>query len=147
MDTAQTEPLHRHLPWGVKILAAITILSGALHVLWGMLATGAGGVSWVAGLVTFTGDVRRWGGSTFGGGLLSLLVGIAQLIVGFALLRRSWWAWAAAALCALISLISPIVSLLHGELKAILGLIIPGLIFYYLLRRDVRDAFRGPART
>ncbi|HVH11577.1 MAG TPA: hypothetical protein VM759_00925, partial [Longimicrobium sp.] len=78
MDTAQIEP-RRPLPWGVKVLAVITIVSGVLQLLWGMVTTGAGGVSWLAGLFTFSGDVRRWGGSTFGGGLLSVLVGAAQL--------------------------------------------------------------------
>jgi hypothetical protein len=36
----------------------------------------------------------------------------------------------------------PLFGLLHGDFAAIFGLIIPGLIFYYLTRPEVRATFR-----
>lgn len=141
MEQVQLE--HRpKLPFGVGILAFLTIVCGLLNLLWGMLAAGAGGVSWLAGLFTFAGDVRRWGAGTFGGGVLNLLTGVVQLYVGFALFRRRRWAWMVAAICAALSLIPPLKSLLDGHLWALFGMIIPGAIFYYLTRRNVRNAFR-----
>lgn len=130
------------IPIGAMILATLSIVNGIGGVLWGMVMAGIGGVGWLGGLLAMEKTVRAWGGGAFGGGLLGIITGIVQIIVGFGLFAGQKWAWLLAAISAAISLIHPVIGLLNGNFWAIFGLIIPGLIFYYLTRPDVRAAFQ-----
>jgi hypothetical protein len=130
------------LPIGMIVLAILSILSGLWGILWGMIMAGVGGVGWLGGLLSMESTIRAWGGSAFGGGLLGMITGVVQIIVGFGLFGRQKWAWLLAAISAAFSLINPVMGLLNGNFWAIFGLVIPGLIFYYITRPDVRNAFR-----
>ena len=130
------------LPIGAMILAILSIVDGLWGILWGMIMMGVGSVSWLGGLLAMEQTIRAWGGGAFGGGLFGILTGIVQIIVGFGLFARQKWAWLLAAISAAISLIHPVMGLLNGNFWAIFGLIIPGLIFYYLTRPDVRAEFQ-----
>jgi hypothetical protein len=123
-------------PLGVKVLAILSILGGIFGFLWSLFLSGLGGISWFAVLVVFEQAVREWGGGKFWGGLLGMVTGVLQVIVGFGLLTGKRWAWLLAAISAGLSLVHPLFGLLHGDFAAIFGLIIPGLIFYYLTRPE-----------
>ena len=129
------------LPTGVIIVGLLLIVGGIFGVLWGLILATAGGVSWLAGLVTVEGAVRAWGGGAFLGGLLSMATGVAEIVAGFGLFARQYWAWLLAVIALGVSLISPIIALLNGNWFALFGLIIPGVILFYLLSPHVRRVF------
>src|SRR5689334_19276165 len=96
---------------GIVIIVAILLLIGGLFsFLWGLLAVGAGGFSFLAGTITFAESVQAWGGSALLGGLLHLVTGLAQIVAGFGLLARQSWAWLLAIVTMVVFLIGPILS-------------------------------------
>ncbi len=129
------------MPFGVIVLAILSIILGLFSVLWGALLTGAGGLSWLAGLLSFQETIRVWGGSAFISGILEVMVGVFQIIAGFGLFARRSWAWWVAIIVTAVALIHPIVGVLSGNFWGLFGLIIPGLIFYYLMKQDIKAVF------
>jgi hypothetical protein len=130
----------------VNILAIFSILGGLFSILWGLALTGVGGVSWLAGTLMFAEGVQSWGGGEFWAGLLSMVVGVAQIIAGFGLLARAGWAWMLAVIVTVVSLISPVLGLINGSLLSIFGLIFPGIVLLILMSGDVRRQFgRAPS--
>jgi hypothetical protein len=125
----------------VNVLAILSILGGLFSIAWGFALTGVGGLSWLFGAVTFTDTVRAWGGSEFWAGLISFGLGVLQIIAGFGLLLRAGWAWLLTVIVTAVSLISPILALVNGNLMSIFGLIIPGIVLLILMSGGVRRQF------
>ena len=69
------------------------------------------------------------------------MVGVFQIIAGFGLFARRSWAWWVAIIVTAVALIHPIVGVLSGNFWGLFGLIIPGLIFYYLMKQDIKAVF------
>jgi hypothetical protein len=129
------------MPLGIIILGIFAIIGGIFSLFWGFGLSGIGGVSWLTGLL-FSQGLQSWGGSAFWAGLWSIVVGTVQIITGIGLFARQKWAWMLALIAAALALITPLVALFGGNLWALWGLIIPGIIFYYLLAdSDVKRAF------
>jgi hypothetical protein len=129
------------MPFGIIILGTLAIIGGIFSLLWGLGLSGFGGMSWLTGLL-FSQGLESWGGNAFGAGLWSMLVGVVQIVTGFGLFARQRWAWLLALIAAGLALLTPLFALLSGNLWALWGLIIPGIIFYYLLAdSDVKRAF------
>jgi hypothetical protein len=125
----------------VSILAVLTIFGGLFSILWGLALTGFGGITWLFGGLTFADEVRSWGGNEFWGGLVSLLVGLVQIVAGFGLLFRARWAWLLAVITAGFAVLTSLVSLINGEVLSIFGLIIPGLVLAILMSGNVKRQF------
>lgn len=129
------------MPLGIIIIGILTLISGLFSILWGLALGGFGGASWLTGLI-FSDSIQAWGGSTVGAGLWSIVVGSVQIVTAFGLFARKTWAWMLALIGAGAALITPLIALFTGNFWSIFGLIIPGLIFFYLLRDDdVQRAF------
>lgn len=129
------------MPIGIAILATFAIIGGIFNLLWGTALSGVGGFSWLTGFL-FSAGLESWGGNAFGAGLWSIVIGLVQLITGFGLFRRQKWAWLLALISSALALLTPLYALFSGNLWALWGLIIPGVIFYYLLAdNDVKRAF------
>ncbi len=129
------------MPLGIIILGTFAIIGGIFSILWGIGLSGAGGMSWLTGLL-FSQGLQSWGGSAFWAGLWSMVIGVVQVVTGFGLFGRKKWAWMLALIAAALALITPLVAIFSGNLWALWGLIIPGVIFYYLLAdSDVKRAF------
>ena len=80
------------------------------------------------------------------GGVLVAL-GIASLIVSWGLLKGKGWAWIVTIIITIISVVFNIISLVTGNFGSIVGLIINGVIIYYLYRPNVKAYFgrvKGP---
>jgi uncharacterized membrane protein (DUF2068 family) len=127
-------------PTGVTILGVLTILAGIWGILWGLAVTGFGGLSWLTGAV-FSQYLQSWGGAAFWAGLLTMAVGVLQLITAGGLFGLKSWAWLLAAIGAGLTILSPILGILNGSFWSLFGLIIPGIILFYLMSADVRRAF------
>ncbi len=130
------------MPVGVFVLGLLMLIGGFFNLFWGAALSTFGGASWLTGLV-FSDSIQAWGGSAFASGLWSLLVGIVQIVTAAGLLARQRWAWLVALISAGLALITPILGVTHGSFWSIFGIIIPALIFFYLLKnQDVRWVFR-----
>ena len=133
-------------PFGIVLLGLFMLLGGIFSILWGLGLSGIGGMSWLTGLI-FSDSVQAWGSTAFGAGLWTLLVGIVEVATAFGLWMRQRWAWLVALISAGLSLIGPLIGLINGSFWSLLGLIIPGIIIFYLLADDdVQRAFRPKAR-
>jgi hypothetical protein len=130
------------MPLGIRVLGFLMILGGLFSLVWGAALSTVGGASWLTGLV-FSDSIQAWGSSAFASGLWSLLVGVVQIITAIGLFARQRWAWFAAVIGTALALITPFMGLIHGSFWSVFGLIIPGLIFFYLIGdQDVRRTFR-----
>jgi uncharacterized membrane protein (DUF2068 family) len=86
-----------------------------------------------------TGSANTWQG------FVGLLGASIQLVTGFGLLALKRWAWFLAFVAVAMTVFQGVVGIFGGGFFAlccgVLGLIIPAGILFYLLRRDVRQAF------
>jgi hypothetical protein len=130
------------MPLGIRVLGVLLLIGGIFSVIWGAALSTLGGASWLTGLV-FSDSIQNWGGSAVASGLWSLLVGVVQIITAIGLFARKRWAWFIALASSVMAIITPLMGLVHGNFWSVFGLIIPGLIFFYLIRdQDVQRAFR-----
>lgn len=80
------------------------------------------------------------------GGAL-IVIGIAGFVVAWGLLTGKGWAWIVTIIVAIISIILNLIVVISGGLENIIGLIIYGIIIYYLYRPSVKSYFgrvKGP---
>ena len=80
------------------------------------------------------------------GGML-IVIGIAGFVVAWGLLTGKGWAWIVTIIVAIISIILNLIVVISGGLENIIGLIIYGIIIYYLYRPSVKSYFgrvKGP---
>lgn len=129
---------------GVTLLGIFTLICGLVSLFWGAAIVGIGGASWLVGVFSFTSTIATWGAGAFWGGLLGILTGFAQLIIGTGVLARQRWAWFLAGISAVLALINPIVGLLSGNLWGLAGLIIPCVVLYFLMQPQVKQEFHQP---
>lgn len=76
-----------------------------------------------------------------------IVVGIASFVVAWGLLKGKVWAWIVTIIITIISIVLNIISIIAGSIESIVGLIINGIIIYYLYRPSVKSYFgriKGP---
>ena len=137
-------------PTGVTILAVLVFLV-VLSLLVGGLGTIVGvGVLGLVGIfdspnISIFLPVLSLPSSFFGliGGVLTIL-GLVGFLLAWGLWTGKSWAWIVAIIFAIIGIISNLVTLPAG----VVGLILNGLIIYYLTRPAVKGFFgRNPANA
>ncbi len=126
---AQPYPQPRRRPIGVTLLAILLILVGILAVLVSLVLLLAGVL-----LVPVTGFL----GVAIGG--VILILSFLVLAAGFALLSLRPWAWWLAVIVLFLYLLTQVSVVLAGGGIGVVGVIIPALVFIYLLA--VRKHFR-----
>jgi len=80
-------------------------------------------------------------------GSILIVLGIASFVVAWGLLKGKGWAWIVTIIITIISLVFNALSIVSGNIGAIVGIIIDGVIIYYLYRPNVKSYFgrvRGP---
>lgn len=80
-------------------------------------------------------------------GSILIVLGIASFVVAWGLLKGKAWAWTVTIIITIISLVFNALSIVSGNIGAIVGIIIDGVIIYYLYRPNVKSYFgrvRGP---
>ncbi len=156
-------------PTGVTIVAILRIIGGIILLAGGIglvtiapfvsqLSVGniSGGVSNNGVQVTPNGTNINLPNNTpfilFGGliiaiGSILIILGIASFVVAWGLLKGKGWAWTVTIIITIISLVFNGVSIASGNIGAIVGMIIDGVIIYYLYRPNVKSYFgrvKGP---
>jgi hypothetical protein len=134
-------------PTGITILGVLAIIGGVLSLCGGVGLLGIGGLGLSMGAAAGS-DAVGLGALSGLLGLGSLASGILTLVGGIGLLGLKNWARLLVLIGAIIGIISALLSLIGAltggggsALSSIVGLVINGVIIWYLQRADVKAAF------
>jgi hypothetical protein len=143
-------------PIGVTIIAILTIIGGIALLIGGLVFIAFGGIlSAVSseGGSTEAADIAALGMVPMILGIGMVIIGIIYLIVSYGLLKGKGWAWTITIIVMIIGIVIQIISaistgLLTSSLTSavathIIGIIISGIIIFYLYRPHVRAYFKG----
>ncbi len=127
-------------PLGVTLIAILAILGGILGLLAGLLITGVSAL--FASAFGAAGGVLAGLGVVVGG--VFIVVSLIWLAAGFGLLNGKGWAWTLEMLVNVLLLSGAIAFAALGNYSSITGIVLPGLMIWYLTRTRVK-AFFGKA--
>ena len=132
-------------PTGISVLFWVYLILGILSLLWSGMVLGVGGLSAFFGGLFGMENVTSFGSTSAWSGYVGILTAVVQIIVAFGLSAMKKWAWFLALVGVGLTLVQGAVGMLSGGLFALmcgsLGLIVPLIILFYLLRADIRAAF------
>jgi hypothetical protein len=132
-------------PTGVTILAVLQFIGGILSLFVGISGILFGGLmaAGVAGDVPEVAAAAEYGPLLVAGGVVAIISGIIGLIAGYGLFTLKGWGWILAFVFSALNIIRSILNLVAGVNipGAIVGIVISGLILYYLNRPHVKRAF------
>jgi len=140
-------------PGGITALATVYLLLGLFSLLWSGLVFGIGGLSAATGWLFGQESIQAMGGASLASGFVGLLGAGLQIFTAIGLFGMKRWGWFLALISAGITLLQGALGLFSGGffgfLCGAIWLIVPALIFFYLLKPDVRAAFNyvPPAKT
>lgn len=128
-------------PLGVTILAVLAFVAGILGLLGSLALIGLGGVATSVGAVGA-------GGLAMIGGLVTLVLSVAEIALGYGfwVLKPAAWRWGA--ILAIVSLAWAVVSLVvvrFDLVSLIISAVVTFFMLYYLSKANVRQAFKAPA--
>lgn len=127
MQTGRSRPL------GVTIVAILMAIEGIFLILAGIGGIVAGGV--------LGAELGIAGGVIVAASSVALALGIAGLVIAWGLITGKGWAWIITIIITIIMAIVNIVHLASGRYEHIIGLIINGVILYYMYRPQVKAYF------
>ena len=132
-------------PTGISIIVVTYFVIGILSVLWSGMILGIGGLSAFFGSIFGADSMATFGASSAWTGYLGILVAVVQIITAWGLTTMKKWGWVLAligiALTVIQGLVNTFTGGVFGFICGSLGLIIPLIILFYLLRADIRIAF------
>ncbi|MDR4512836.1 MAG: hypothetical protein MRJ93_14145 [Nitrososphaeraceae archaeon] len=126
-------------PIGIPVIAILMIIGGVILLFNGIAPL------FLGPLISI--DVSDYPINTLGliitiGGLVLVGLGIASFIVSWGLLKRKVWARTITLVISLIAIIFAIINLISSEdLIHIIGIIVYGIIIYYLYTKKVKLFF------
>ncbi|VFJ13117.1 hypothetical protein [Candidatus Nitrosocosmicus franklandus] len=147
-------------PMGVTIIAILIIIGGIFLLIGGISLVGLGTILSLSSTeVVQTGSnaadiaaIAELGMVPVIMGIIMLVLGIIYLVVSYGLLKGKGWAWAITVIVTIIGLVIQIVSaivigsvtssVLVGLTSHIIGIIIGGIIVFYMFRPHVKAFFR-----
>lgn len=147
-------------PIGVTIIAILIIIGGIVLLIGGLSLVGLGALlSMSSTEIVQTGtnstdvaEIAALGMIPVVLGIIMLILGIAYLIVSYGLLKGKGWAWAITIIVTIIGLIMQIISaivigsitssVVTGLTSHIIGIIVSGIIIYYMFRPHVKAFFK-----
>ncbi len=127
--------VQRERPMGVTILAVLAIIGGIFGLLGALALLGLGAMA--------TGVDAGLGGITLLLGVAFLVLAILELAFGFGAWTLKPWAWTLGVASQVLSLILIVINIATGSsiTSQIVGIIIAGVILYYLFTPGVKAAF------
>lgn len=121
------------------------LVLGILSLLWGGMVSGIGGLSAFFGGLIGAENMTAFGNTSAWSGYVSLITGIVQIVIAYGLSTMKKWAWILALVGVILTTIQGAIGTFTGGtfgfICGSLGLIIPVIILFYLLRKDIRSAF------
>lgn len=132
-------------PTGISVLFWVYLILGVLSLLWSGMVLGVGGLSALVGGIFGMDAVSSFANSSAWSGYLGIITALVQIIVAFGLASMKKWSWILAIIGLVLTFIEGAVGMLSGGVFALmcgsLGLILPAIILFYLLKSDIRAAF------
>ena len=132
-------------PTGISVLFWVYLILGILSLLWSGVVLGIGGLSAFFGGLFGMENVTSFGSTSAWSGYIGILAAVVQIIVAFGMASLKKWAWFLAIIGVVLTVIQGILGVFGGGIFAFicgsLGLIVPAIILFYLLRLDIRAAF------
>jgi hypothetical protein len=154
--------LERKRPIGVTIIAILTIIGGILLLLGGIALVALAPIISQIDVVdnndtsnsSITLEINNSNATIqnnalfiLGGGFMGMIggifiiIGTASFLVAWGLLKGKGWAWIVTIIITIISLVLNTISIIAGSIESIGGLIINGIIIYYLYLPSVKSYF------
>jgi len=113
--------------------------------LWSGIVLGIGGLSSFFGSIFGMESVSTFGSTGAWSGYVGIITAVVQIIVAFGLSSMKKWAWVLAIIAVGLTILQGVVGIFAGGtfvfICGSLGLIVPAIILFYLLRADIRAAF------
>ena len=132
-------------PTGVSVIAVYFLIVGILSLLWSLFILGVGGVSAFFGSIFGAENITAFGGAQAWSGYIGLITAVIQIALCFGLSAMKKWAWYLTMIGVGLTVITGVLGMFSGGLFGFicgsLGLIIPLIILFYMLSRDVRLIF------
>lgn len=142
-------------PTGVTIIAILNIIGGSFMVIGGLgmialgpvMSTLAGPTSSQQTQDTLPGvdiseiPTNAIGSAAIAVGAMLLGLGVFSSIVAYGLLTGKSWAWALTVVLAVVSIVLNAISLVTGNVGAIVSIAISAVILYYMYRPHVKAYF------
>ncbi len=130
-------------PAGVTILAVLAILIGILGLLAGIAIIGLSALISTSTLLGVAGGILSGLGMIIGG--IVVVFSLIWLAVGFGFLNGKSWAWTLGMIFSVLSILGAIAFTAIGSYTSIVGVVIWGMMIYYLTRTRVKSFFgKGP---
>ena len=132
-------------PTGISVLFWVYLILGILSLLWSSMVLGIGGLSALVGGIFGLDAVSTFANTSAWSGYLGIITALVQIIVAFGLASMKKWSWILAIIGLGLTFIQGAVGMFSGGVFALmcgsLGLIVPAIILFYLLKADIRAAF------
>ena len=132
-------------PTGISVLFWVYLIMGILSLLWSGAILGVGGLSSFFGGLFGMENLTTFGTTNAWSGYIGIIAAVVQIIVAFGLLAMKKWAWVLALIGLGLTILQGIAGMFAGGIFAYicgsLGLIVPLIILFYLLRASIRAAF------
>jgi len=132
-------------PTGISVLFWVYLILGILSLLWSGMVLGIGGLSSLIGGTFGLESVLDFGSTSAWSGYIGIITAMVQIITAFGLASMKKWAWVLAIIAVVLTVLQGILGIFAGGMFAFicgsLGLILPAIILFYLLRPDIRTAF------
>jgi hypothetical protein len=130
-------------PTGVTILAILAIIGGVFGLLGSLAIFAMGGLVTAGGAVGAAPHAVLGGGMLMGLAIYGLVTSVLSLAFGVGAWTLQPWAWTLGVIAEGLSLLGSLVQILNGHSigSQILGIVISGLILYYLFTPTVKEAF------
>ncbi len=151
---------NKERPAGITVIAILIIIGGIFLISGGISLIGLGALLSMSsediiqssGISAEMTQLESLGMIPLVLGVVLLILGIAYLIVSYGLLKGKSWAWIITIIVTIIGLIVQIISaiiagsitssVLYGLASHIVGMIISGIIIYYMFRPHVKAFYR-----
>lgn len=130
-------------PLGVTILAILDILVGIFGLLAGVAVIGLSVLIDTSALLGTGGGILTGLGLIIGG--VIVVFSLIWLAVGFGFLNGKGWAWSLGMVFSVLSILGAIAFTALGSYGSIVGVVLWGVMIYYLTRTRVKSFFgKGP---
>jgi hypothetical protein len=129
-------------PLGVTILGILAIIGGVLGLCGGIAGLTGGALLASSSLATTSSTAAAATGAVFIWSIVLLALGVLDLVMGVGALMLKGRAWTLGIGLEAVSILLGIYNITQGAVgSAVVGIIIAGIILYYLFTPEVRKAF------
>jgi uncharacterized membrane protein (DUF2068 family) len=135
--------MSKQRPTGVTILAVLQFIGGILSLIFGVSSLLFGGLMVASDAAATAGTEIDPGPILLVAGVVAIVSGLIGLIAGYGLFTLKGWGWTLALVFSVLNIIRSLLGMFQGGNVpgAIIGIVISGLIVYYLMTPTVKRAF------